>query len=193
MVDAHKNKNADSERLVLANDRHKRSKYREVLLARLARLGLDEDSYAIDEAMILLASIDVGADEVLISQQLGLSFDYVSGVGTRLRSGGVWIDHRVSHAERWDECLMMFMLDVLVAASDLDCANEHGQPNYRPKNRDALVMLVTILRPDHVRSHTATEIQGDLERHGVCLDTGMAQRWLREVYDLHSDFFAQAS
>ena len=81
----------------------------------------------------------------------------------------------------------MFMLDVLVAAGELDCAHEHGQPHYRPNDRDALEMLLYCLRPDHVRSRTVTEIQSDLERHGVCLDSATAQKWLREAYEAYAD------
>jgi hypothetical protein len=162
------------------------SEYGARLLEQLAKRGLD-DLDVTDEAMILLASTQLGADEASIAEKLEFCFDDVAGVGARLRAGGVWVDDRVAHAERWKGCLMMFMLDILVAAGDLDCRHEHGQPIYRPKNRDALETLLTIVRPDHVRSHPAAEIQNVLEQHGVCLDTDRAQRWLREAYDQLAD------
>jgi hypothetical protein len=184
------NYDAGSNQLDLADDSlnltKAQSDYCEMLLRQLAERGLD-DHPVTDEAMILLAATHLGAKEATIAEKLGLGLKYVSAVGARLRAGGIWIDDRVAHAERWKECLMMFVLDALVAAGELDCAHEHGQPNYRPKNRDALEMLLACLRPDHVRSRTVTEIQSDLERHGVCLDGATAQKWLREAYDSYTD------
>jgi hypothetical protein len=104
--------------------------YREVLLWDLASIGWTSDSPDLVEAMILLASIHFGANEALIAEKLGLPFDYVSAVGTRLRDGGIWVDDQVTHAGRWPECLTTFLMDVMVASGQFKCFHEGGEPKY---------------------------------------------------------------
>jgi hypothetical protein len=160
--------------------------YRAILLAHLAPHGLD-DAPVTDEAMILLASGDLEANEAIIAEKLGLCSEFVSVVGRRLRASGIWVGDCVAHIDRWDQCLMIFMLDVFVATGQLNCEHESGTPQYHPLERDVLLMLLATMRPEHVRCRTLSEVQVDLERHGVCLDSATAQRWLREAYDAYTD------
>jgi hypothetical protein len=74
---------------------------RDILLWNLTAIGWNSEAPDLVEAMILLASIQVGADEAVIAETLGLPWGHVSAVGMRLREGGIWVDDRVAHAGRW--------------------------------------------------------------------------------------------
>ncbi|GEP12597.1 hypothetical protein [Methylobacterium gnaphalii] len=79
------------------------------------------------EAVILLASLSVGADEEQIAAALEFDQTFVRVVGKRLREAGIWLGKReVCHArtEAWtsEGGGVAFAMDLAVALGDMETA-----------------------------------------------------------------------
>jgi hypothetical protein len=72
--------------------------------------------------MILLASGFSGkADESFLAKELSFDKEFVSLVGSRLRSAGIWAGDKIAdeRPKLWADAAMAFFLDGAVATGDL--------------------------------------------------------------------------
>ncbi len=92
------------------------------------------ESYA--EAMILLASIECGANEPEIASQLQFDPEFVALVGNRLRTAKIWAGDKLSDAawKRWNDEMggIAFSCDINVANGSFIVASYAGdEPSYK--------------------------------------------------------------
>lgn len=108
--------------------------FRDEMSGMLDRLGLGLPGTAEGrmEALVLLSSVFIGADEPEIARGLEFEPEWVESVGKRLRANGIWSEAVNRHAKDYDtdEGGTAFLLDTMVALGRMFCAHEDGEPKY---------------------------------------------------------------
>jgi DNA-binding transcriptional ArsR family regulator len=97
--------------------------------------GPTDPGYA--EHVILLASAISKADEQFLADELGYDIEFVSLVGSRLRSSGIWVGDHLSDESQKDWCEdgggITFYLEGAVATGDLIAVerNDKGERQWK--------------------------------------------------------------